>query len=97
MRFPKVAFAHIPAALWGALIEFRGWICPLTPLENRLRHRAGMNAYEGGFLENYLTPILYPEFLTREIQIGLGVFVLLLNCVVYAWILIRTSRSRVGV
>ena len=92
LRYPKVSLVHLPAVLWGALIEFRGWICPLTPLENRLRQKAGVAAYEGGFLEHYLTPILYPEFLTREIQIALGISVLLLNLVIYAWLLLRRAN-----
>ncbi len=83
-RFPRVAWIHIPAATWGALIEFMGWICPLTPLENKLRVRAGDLAYEGGFVEHYVIPILYPSDLTRGLQIGLGTLVLLLNVFAYA-------------
>jgi hypothetical protein len=71
---------------WGALIEFAGWICPLTPWEQSLRRLAGEDGYSGGFVEHYLLPILYPEGLTREVQIVLGVLVLVINAVAYALI-----------
>jgi hypothetical protein len=84
LRWPKVAWVHVPALIWGALIEFFGWVCPLTPLEVALRHRGGEAAYTGGFIAHYLVSVLYPEGLTRGIQVGLGVLVLALNGVVYA-------------
>lgn len=83
-RFRRVALVHVPAAIWGMLIEFTGWICPLTPLENRLRIGAGGVGYEGGFVEHYIIPILYPSDLTRSTQIGLGMLVVLLNLLAYA-------------
>ena len=89
LRWPRAAWIHLPAAAWGALIEFAGWVCPLTPLENRLRALAGRAGYAGGFIEHYVVPILYPGALTREIQIGLGVAVVLLNAAVYAVVLRR--------
>src|SRR5512140_595474 len=78
LRTPRLAWAHLPAAAWGALIEFAGWICPLTPLEVALRRRGGNAAggYSGGFIEHYLIPVLYPGGLTRGIQVTLGVVVL---------------------
>ena len=85
LRWRWVARLHVPAFLWGAWVSLAGWVCPLTPLENRLRRQAGGAGYEGTFLEQYVVPILYPAGLTREIQIGLGVAVLLLNGVVY-WV-----------
>jgi len=85
LRWPKVAWAHLPAALWGAVIEFTGWICPLTPLENALRHAAGDAAYSGGFIEHYLVPTVYPAHLTPYIQIGLGVAVVGINLLIYTW------------
>ena len=69
---PRLAWVHIPAVIWGALIEFAGWICPLTPLENWLRFRGGQAGYAGSFLEHYLLPVLYPEFLSRSLQFILG-------------------------
>ena len=79
----KVIWLHIPAAVWGALIEFAGWICPLTPLENRLRAKGGEAGYPGGFVEEYVLPVIYPAGLTREIQIILGIFVITINLVIY--------------
>lgn len=92
LRWPKVAWAHLPAAGWGALIEFTGWVCPLTPLENRLRGMAGEAGYSGGFVEHYLLPLLYPGALTREIQVALGVAVVVVNVAVYALVLRRKRR-----
>ncbi len=83
LKWPKVAWFHIPAAVWGTLIEFCGWICPLTPLENMLRRAGDSNTYSGGFIDNYLMPIIYPPGLTRETQWILGAAVALLNIVVY--------------
>jgi hypothetical protein len=83
-RFRRVAWIHVPAAIWGMLIEFTGWICPLTPLENRLRIGAGDLGYEGSFVEHYIIPVLYPSNLTRSSQVGLGVLVVLLNLFAYA-------------
>ena len=80
------AVLHVPAFLWGALIEFRGWICPLTPLENALRARAGQAGYTGGFIEHYITPILYPAGLTRRIEVVLGALVLVGNLLLYWWV-----------
>jgi hypothetical protein len=91
LRWPRLAWVHLPAALWGALIEFAGWICPLTPLENWLRRRAGVSDYAGGFVEHYVLPVLYPVGLTRGLQVGLGVAVILLNLVIYGWIFHRRS------
>ena len=86
LRWPKLVWVHLPAALWGAAIEFAGWICPLTPLENALRHAAGDAGYGGGFVEHYLVPTVYPAHLTPYIQIGLGVVVVVTNLLIYAWV-----------
>ena len=92
IRWPRLAWAHVPCFVWGALIEFAGWICPLTPLEVRLRIASGQAGYSGGFIERYLLPIIYPGALNREIQIWLGLSVLALNAVAYAWLLRRLRR-----
>jgi len=84
LRWRRVAWLHIPAAAWGAAIEFGGWICPLTPVENDLRARAGESPYTGDFVARYLLPVIYPEGLTREAQIVMGIAVLVLNAVIYA-------------
>ena len=90
------ALLHIPVFLWGALISFGGWICPLTPLENWLRVKGGELGYHGGFIEHYLLPIIYPRNLTRGVQITMGIAVLILNLVIYGIIVsrIRGERSR---
>jgi len=92
-RWPKLIYVHLPAAVWGVLIEFAGWICPLTPLENSLRARGGQAGYEGGFIEHYLLPILYPGGLSRNIQLVLGLFALAMNAVAYT--LYFRSRKRI--
>ena len=94
VRWPRLAWAHLPCLAWGALIEFAGWICPLTPLENDLRIASGEAGYSGGFIERYLLPIIYPGALNREIQIWLGVSVLVLNALAYAWLIARLRRRR---
>jgi hypothetical protein len=88
LRWRRIAWLHVPAALWGAAIELGGWICPLTPLENYLRERGGLAGYEGDFVERYMLPLLYPDRLTRELQVALGIIVLLVNLVVY-WRVMR--------
>ena len=95
LRWPKVAWVHIPCAVWGVAIEFGGWICPLTPLENSLRLAAGEATYEGDFIGRYVTPLIYPNALTREMQMALGVGALLLNLAIYALVWRRT-RPRGG-
>ncbi len=89
-----VAWLHIPAVAWGALIEFQGWVCPLTPLEVWARQRAGETGYSGGFIEHYLLPLIYPEALTRDLQVALGVLVLVVNALVYAWLLGRRLKRK---
>ena len=83
----RMAWLHIPAVIWGILIEFCGWICPLTPLENLLRQKGGALAYRSGFIEHYILPVLYPTILTRRLQITLGFLVLTLNVGIYWWLL----------
>lgn len=89
-----ISWVHIPIALWAALIEFFGWICPLTPLENWLRLRAGEEAYGVRFVERYLLPLIYPAVLTRRLQITLGCLVVILNLAVYLMLWFRTKRKR---
>ena len=93
LRWPRVAWAHVPAVIWGVLIEFFGWICPLTPLEIALRHRAGEAAYTGGFIAHYVMRVIYPDGLTHGIQVMLGILVLALNGGIYAAIITREVRG----
>ncbi len=83
LRIRRLVWLHIPTVLWAALVEMAGWICPLTPLENLLRHRAGERIYQSGFIEHYLMQVLYPAVLTRELQTALGLAVLFINVAVY--------------
>jgi hypothetical protein len=83
LRWPRIAWLHLPAAAWGAWVELAGWICPLTPLENWLRGEGGGAAYMSGFIEHYVIPVLYPAALTRPVQWVLGGLVVLVNAVVY--------------
>jgi hypothetical protein len=92
LRWPWLAIAHLPAAAWGVWIEWSGRICPLTPLEVALREAAGQQGFRGGFIEHHLTAAIYPEGLTREIQLLLGAIVLAVNVAVYALLLRRRRR-----
>ncbi len=91
-RFPRLGWMHLPAVIWAGLIEITGEVCPLTPLENRLRGLSGEAGYQGGFVEHYLLPIIYPHALSREVQVVLGVGVLVLNGIAYYLILDRMKR-----
>lgn len=92
LRWPRLAWVHVPAALWGALIEYAGWICPLTPAEVWFRRRGGEAGYEGGFIEHYITAAMYPEGLTRSVQVILGTAVLAINVLIYIALVRRRSR-----
>jgi hypothetical protein len=87
MRYPRVAWVHLPAVAWVVWLELTGAICPLTPLENALRARAGDAGYAGGFIDHYLMPVIYPAGLTPNVQVWLGLGVLALNIAIYvtAW------------
>jgi hypothetical protein len=93
LRRPRLAWLHAPVFLWGAAIEFGGWICPLTPLEKWLRDLGGEGAYAGGFIEHYVTALIYPEGLTRNLQLLIGAGVLAINAAIYLrlW---RRRRAR---
>ena len=93
LRWRWVAVLHVPAAIWGILIEFAGWICPLTPLENSLRRLGGEAGYSGGFIQHYLLPLVYPAGLTRNFQLMLGSLALVLNIAVYTVLVVR-ERAR---
>lgn len=92
-RWPRLAWPHLPAVAWGALIEFTGGICPLTPLEQHLHQVIGQAGYTGGFIDHYLLTLLYPAGLTREMQWALGAGVLMVNGAVYGLLLGRWARA----
>lgn len=92
LRWPRVPWLHIPAAAWAASIEFSGGICPLTPIENALRAKAGLAYYSGDFIARYLFPVLYPAGLTREAQVASGLVVLAANVGLYIFVYTRRKR-----
>jgi hypothetical protein len=82
---------HLAAAGWGFLVEATGAVCPLTWAEIHFRRLAGSAGYEGGFIEHYLLPLIYPAGLTRNLQLVLGMSVLAVNALLYAWVWQRRS------
>ncbi|HLT92643.1 MAG TPA: DUF2784 domain-containing protein [Woeseiaceae bacterium] len=96
LRFPRLVWLHVPALLWGVWIELTGDVCPLTPLENALRHRAGEAGYETGFIEHYIYPVVYPPGLTRTVQLALAGALVALNAAIYGTLLARLGRRRTG-
>ena len=93
LRWRRLIWLHLPAAAWGAVVEMTGWICPLTPLENRLRELGGGSRYAGDFVAKYVVPIVYPERLTEKTQLLLGAIVVVVNAVIYAVVWKRSRRS----
>jgi hypothetical protein len=89
LRWPKLAWLHVPAVVWAAFVEFTGRICPLTPLEVELRGRAGEAGYAGDFVEHYILSLLYPDGLTRDIQTTLGALVVVVNVLIYVAVAVR--------
>jgi hypothetical protein len=89
LKWRWLAILHLPAVVWGALVEIQGWLCPLTPWEQQLRQAAGQAGYRGGFVEHYLLPVLYPPGLEHNTQLILGGAVILINAIIYGWIFLR--------
>ena len=96
LRWARIVWGHVPAAAWGIYIELSGRICPLTPLENFLRARAGLDPYTGDFVARYLFPVLYPQGLTRSAQVAIGLLVLAVNATIYAYVYVRRRTQRGG-
>ncbi|UUC48887.1 DUF2784 domain-containing protein [Pseudomonas citronellolis] len=92
LRWPRLAWLHLPAAVWGVTVEWLQLVCPLTPLENHLRRAAGEQGYAGSFVEHYLIPIIYPPGLTPTVQLLLGTLVAALTLACYSWLLLRRRR-----
>ena len=93
LKWRKVSWLHIPCVLWGVTVELTGRICPLTPLENKLRIAAGETGYSGGFIEHYIMPIIYPVGLTQNLQLILGALLLVINVSIYSLVIIRTRNK----
>ena len=83
----KIVFTHIPAIIWGSYIELTHSICPLTYLENWFLHKANLTEYSEGFIQNYLIPIVYPANLTNDLQIYLGITLIIVNIIIYGFII----------
>jgi hypothetical protein len=96
LKWLRAMWVHLPAVVWAAYIEFSGGICPLTPLENDFRAKAGLDYYSGDFVARYLFPVLYPEGLTRQAQMVIGLVVLAANLGLYTFVYTRRRRLRVG-
>jgi hypothetical protein len=92
LRWPRAVWVHVPAALWGVIVEWSGSLCPLTPLELTLRRWGNEAGYGGGFVEHYVLPVLYPGALTRGVQLALGGLVVAVNAIVYCVVLASWSR-----
>ncbi len=97
LKWNKLAWIHIPMAIWGAAVEYFDIICPLTPWENHFRKLAGTAAYESGFIEHYIIPVMYPEALSRNLQFILGSLVVVINIGIYSFIICRSLRKRKAV
>jgi hypothetical protein len=95
LKYRRCAFLHLPALTWAILLSLFGWVCPLTPLENRLREQAGMSGYETSFIEHYVLSLIYPGELTRTIQIFLGLLVFVVNLGIYGSRLLKTKARRI--
>jgi hypothetical protein len=93
LRWPRLAWLHIPAVVWASFVEFNGTICPLTPLEVILRRQAGEAGYGGGFIEHYVVSLLYPEGLARDTQTMLGAIVVVINAAIYIVAFMRRRAS----
>ena len=87
-----IIFLHLPAFFWAVYIEITGAVCPLTPLENALRSNSGTSGYSGGFIEYYVVPVLYPAGLTKEIQLLLGITLLVINMIIYWRFFMKVHR-----
>ena len=89
----KIIFIHFPALIWGSYIELTNSICPLTYLENWFLHKANLTTYSEGFIQNYLVPIVYPVSLTKDLQIYLGIALIVINIVFYAFIFNKLKKN----
>ena len=93
LKWRWLIFVHLPALIWAVLLEFQGWICPLTPVEQTLRQMGGQQGYEGGFIQHYILPVIYPPALQQDIQFILGVLLILINVIIYLWVLLKRDRK----
>ena len=93
LKWPRLIYLHLPAVAWGTLVELRGWLCPLTPLEQHYRTLAGETGYSDSFVQHYLLPLIYPAGLTRDVQTLLAMCVITINLVIYAVMYVKYQRN----
>jgi hypothetical protein len=93
LKWHWMALVHVPIAAWGAIVELKSWVCPLTPWENKFRLLAGQEGYSEGFIEHYLMPVIYPPGLTKDIQTTMGLLVVAINLLIYGYLIYRLVRS----
>ena len=91
--FSKIIYIHIPALLWGIYIELTNSVCPLTFLENWFLHKGELTTYSNDFIKNYLFPIIYPGGLNNEIQIYIGLSLMVFNILIYGLIYKNFKRE----
>jgi hypothetical protein len=98
LRHPRAVRLHLPVLLWAVIVEWADWTCPLTPLENFLRHLGGEAGYSGGFVEHFVSQVLYPENLTLELRYVLGLFLISVNLAIYGFVILdrRRRAARIG-
>ncbi len=94
--WPRMAWVHLPVALWGVVVQWMSWVCPLTPLENWFRARGGVATYPDGFVEHHVLPVLYPIGIGPRLHWVLGLVVLVANAAIYATVFHRRARERVA-
>jgi hypothetical protein len=93
LRYPKIVWLHLPVLVWGVVVQWADWICPLTPLENHFRHLGGEAGYAGGFIEHVVSRVLYPENLSLDLRYVLGLLLIVVNVSVY-WYVMSGRRRR---
>ena len=93
LRYPRISWLHLPAAIWGAMVELQGWICPLTPLEHYFRQTGDRN-YNSDFINHYILPLIYPPGLTRQGQLILGLLVITINAGLYGYLIYQQKKNR---
>ncbi len=84
---------HLACAAWASAVVIMGWTCPLTPLEQQLRLAAGQQGYSSSFIEHYLLAMIYPDGLTRRVQMALGAGVVIFNALVYGFFVLKSRTS----
>lgn len=96
LRWPRLLWIQVPCVLWGVIVEATGWICPLTPLESRLRAASGQQGYDEGFIAHYIEPVIYPAGLDRRAQLVLAFAVAAVNGATWAYLWWKRRESGPG-